>query len=157
MRPTVERRATRGVGLIDALIAIVILSFGLIGMVRMQGRLVSAATDSQLRTTAIGLADELLNTMLVDTDNAACYTYPTPGAGCASASAQAATTAWAAKVVAALPGASAPAVTLMDANTCRMRVEIGWTPRLGAAESEGADTRLLRMETDARGEQGHAC
>ena len=39
---------------------IVILSFGLIGMTRMQGRMVTAATDAQLRTTAIQMADELL-------------------------------------------------------------------------------------------------
>ena len=71
-----RRRAPRGVSLIDALIAIAILSFGLVGMTRMQGRMVTASTDAQLRTTAVQMADELLNTVLVDTTNAACYTLP---------------------------------------------------------------------------------
>ena len=38
------------------------------------------ATDAQLRTTAMQFADELLNTMLVDNANAACYTWPAAGA-----------------------------------------------------------------------------
>ena len=95
-RPRRERQ--RGVSLIDALIAIAILSFGLIGMTRMQGRMVTASTDAQLRTTAIQLADELLNTVLVDNTNFACYTLPQTGA-CASAAATARTTSWASRVV----------------------------------------------------------
>ena len=43
--PVSLRQAQRGVSMIDALIAIAILSFGLIGMTRMQGRMVSAATE----------------------------------------------------------------------------------------------------------------
>jgi type IV pilus assembly protein PilV len=82
--PVSLRQAQRGVSMIDALIAIAILSFGLIGMTRMQGRMVSAATDAQLRTTAVQMADELLSTVLVDTANAACYTLPQSGA-CGSA------------------------------------------------------------------------
>jgi type IV pilus assembly protein PilV len=90
-RPAARRRAW--VSLIDALIAIAILSFGLIGMTRMQGRMVTSATDAQLRTTAVQLADELLNTVLVDTANAACYTLPQAGV-CNSPAATARTTDW---------------------------------------------------------------
>ncbi len=137
------RRAMRGVGLIDGLIAIAILSFGLVGMARMQGRMVSASTDAQLRTTAVALADELLNTMLVDNANAACYTLPQTG-GCGSTAATAATNAWAARVSAALPGTVTRTVSL-NAGNGRMRVDIGWTPR-----QDPSDTRLVRMESDAR-------
>jgi type IV pilus assembly protein PilV len=132
----------RGVGLIDALIAIVILSFGLIGMTRMQGRMVSSATDAQLRTTAVGLADELLNTVLVDTTNAACYTLPAAGA-CASAAATARTTDWAGRVAATMPGSVTKTVTL-DAATGLMTVSIGWTGR------DGSDPRLMNVVTDVR-------
>lgn len=138
------RRAVRqrGVSLIDALIAIAILSFGLVGMTRMQGRMVTSATDAQLRTTAVALADELLNTVLVDTANAACYTLPQAGV-CASAAATARTTAWAARVNATLPGAVTRTVTL-DAGSGRMTVSIGWTAR------DNADPRLLNVVTDVR-------
>lgn len=132
----------RGVSLIDALIAIAILSFGLIGMTRMQGRMVTSATDAQLRTTAVQLADELLNTVLVDTANAACYTLPQAGA-CNSAAATARTTDWSTRVGAALPGTVTRAVVL-NAASGRMTVSIGWTAR------DNADPRLLNVVTDVR-------
>ena len=139
-------RRQRGVSLIDALIAIAILSFGLIGMSRMQGRMVSSATDSQLRTAATALADELLNTVLVDNANAACYTLPQAGV-CGSAAATARTTAWAAKVLATLPGTVTRAVAL-DAATGRMTVSVGWTSR---EQYNGApDPRQIQVVTDVR-------
>ena len=135
-------REQRGVGLIDALIAIVILSFGLLGMTRLQGRMVTAATDAQLRTTAVQLADELLSTVLVDAGNAACYTRPQAGT-CANSAAVARTTDWATRVTAALPGTVSSGVVL-DAATGRMTVTIGWTGR------NAGDARQLQVVTDAR-------
>lgn len=141
-RPQGRRSRARGVGLIDALIAIAILSFGLIGMTRMQGRMVTSATDAQLRTTAMQLADELLNTVLVDNLNAACYTLPQTGA-CGSSLAVTRTNDWSTSVAAAMPVAVTRLVTL-DAATGRMTVSIGWTSR------DGADPRLLSVVTDVR-------
>ncbi len=141
-----RRRRQRGVSLIDALIAIAILSFGLIGMSRMQGRMVSSATDSQLRTAATALADELLNTVLVDNANAACYTLPQSGA-CGSAAATARTTAWATKVAGTLPGTVTKAVAL-DAGTGRMTVSVGWTSR--ETYNGAPDERLIQVVTDVR-------
>ncbi len=136
-------RGMRGVGLIDGLIAIAILSFGLVGMARMQGRMVSASTDAQMRTAAVALADQLLNTMLVDNGNAACYTLPQTGP-CASPAAITATNAWAARVLSDLPGTVTRAVTL-DTGSGRMQVAIEWTSR-----QDPNDTLRVRMETDAR-------
>lgn len=137
-----SRRRVRGVGLIDALIAIAILSFGLIGMTRMQGRMVTAATDAQLRTTAMQLADELLNTVLVDNLNAACYTLPQVGA-CGSPLAVTRTNDWSNRVTAGMPVTVTRTVTLVPA-TGRMTVNLGWTSR------DGADPRLLSVVTDVR-------
>lgn len=137
-----RRRAQRGLGLIDALIAIVILAFGLLGMSRLQGRTVTAATDAQLRTTASLLADELLNTVLVDTANAACYTVPAAGA-CGSVAAAQRANEWAGRVLAGLPGTVTRAVTL-DAATGRLSVSLGWTSR------DNADPRLFTVVTDVR-------
>jgi len=136
------RGRQRGVGLIDALIAIAILSFGLLGMTRMQSRMVTAATDAQLRTTAVQLADELMSTVLVDVANAACYTKPAVGA-CASATAAARTTDWATRVAAALPGTVTSGVVL-NAATGQFTVSIGWTGR------DASDTRLMQVVTDVR-------
>lgn len=142
MVPSASRRQ-RGVTLIDGLIAMAILAFGLIGMTRMQGRMVSAATDAQLRTTAMRLADELLNTVLVDAPNAACYTLPQSGA-CTSSTATTRAAAWAASVSnPTLPGSVTKGVTY-NATTGRMTVSIGWTAR---ADS---DPRLLNVVTDVR-------
>ena len=140
--PRRARRAQLGVSLIDALIAIVILSFGLIGMTRMQGRMVSSATDAQMRTTAVQMADELLNTVLVDAANAACYTVPQSGA-CGSTAASGRAADWASRVSTAMPGSVTRTVTLDNA-TGRMTVSIGWTGR------DASDPRLLNVVTDVR-------
>ena len=140
--PRRARRAQLGVSLIDALIAIVILSFGLIGMTRMQGRMVSSATDAQMRTTAVQMADELLNTVLVDAANAACYTVPQSGA-CGSTAASGRAADWASRVSTAMPGSVTRTVTLDNA-TGRMTVSIGWTGR------DASDPRLMNVVTDVR-------
>ena len=140
--PRPNRQAQRGVSMIDALIAIAILSFGLIGMTRMQGRMVSAATDAQLRTTAVQMADELLSTVLVDAGNAACYTLPQSGA-CGSSTATARATDWSSRVTATMPGSVTKGV-LLDAATGRMTVSIGWTGR------DTSDPRLMSVVTDVR-------
>ena len=141
-RGVAKSRAQRGVSLIDALIAIAILSFGLIGMTRMQGRMVSSATDAQLRTTAVQMADELLNTVLVDVDNAACYTLPQSGV-CGSVAASGRATDWASRVSSTMPGSVTKGVVLDNA-TGRMTVSIGWTAR------DASDPRLLSVVTDVR-------
>lgn len=135
-------RRQRGVGLIDALIAIAILSFGMLGMTRLQGRMVTASTDAQLRTTAVQLADELLSTVLVDVGNAACYTRPQTGT-CGNTAAVTRTTDWSTRVAAALPGTVTSGVVL-NAGTGQMTVTIGWTAR------QGEDARQLQVVTDVR-------
>ncbi|MFO1329691.1 MAG: pilus assembly protein PilV [Rubrivivax sp.] len=141
--PVPAARAQAGVGLIDALIAIAVLCVGLVGMTRMQGRTVTAATDAALRTSAVQLADELLSTALVDVGNAACYTLPATGA-CASPAASARVTDWSSRVASALPGSVSRTVTL-DVAAGRLTVNIGWTAR------DSSDPRLLSISTDMRG------
>lgn len=138
----VSCRPASGISMIEALIAGLILSAGLIGLMRMQSQLVSASTDAQLRYSAVQLADEHLNVVRIDSANAACYTLPQTGA-CASAAATAYTSDWSARVAASLPGTVTRTVTL-NAATGRMTVSIGWTAR------NGADPRLLNVETDVR-------
>jgi len=80
----------RGFTLLDALIALAILAFGMLALTGFQTKLVAQGTEAQHRVDATAFADELLNTMLVDNLNSGCYTLPAAGA-CASPVARAST------------------------------------------------------------------
>lgn len=140
--PAPQRRLRRGFGLLEGLVAVVILSLGLLGLARWQTSLIAQTTESQSRAHASTLADELLSTVLVDTANAACYTLPQTGS-CGSNAARARATEWKTRVEAALPGAAAPIGTL-DAATRRFTVTLQWTGKASR------DTHQLEMSTDAR-------
>jgi type IV pilus assembly protein PilV len=127
-------------GLFEGLIALAILSFGVLGMTRLQVNLVRQATETQSRAVAVQLADELLSTALVDVDNAACYTVPAAG-GCASASARNRAEAWETRALATLPGTATASATLAGD---RLTVRLGWTGK--SAE----EARTLEVTTDVR-------
>jgi type IV pilus assembly protein PilV len=141
-KPPARLRLSRGVGLLDALIAMAILAFGMLGMTRLQARMVSQATETQTRMTAMQLGDELLNSAIVDVANAACYTVPQVGV-CAKASAKNQTTDWVNRSKAALPGAPT-AGAVLDAATGRMTVTLTWTGK------ESGEVRTLVAVTDVR-------
>jgi Tfp pilus assembly protein PilV len=134
------RGRQRGVSLIDALIAIAILSFGLLGMTRMQGRMVTAATDAQLRhhrradgrRAAEHRAGRHRQCRLL---HAAAEPAPAP------AGAAAAPTDWSTRVTAALPGTVTRTV-LLDAATGRMTVT-----------SAGPAAKTVRSPTTAGGDR----
>jgi len=140
MRLIPGRRASRGVGLIDALVALALLAFGLLAMTRFQGRMVAQTTEVQSRSAAIGLADELMSTALVDPANLACYTVPAAGA-CGNAVARANTDAWVDRVTARLPGTASATVTVAGT---RMTVLLTWTGK------ESGDPRQLSLQTDVQ-------
>lgn len=141
-QPSRRLRLSRGIGLLDALIALAILAFGMLAMTRFQGHLVAQATETQSRQIASQLAAEQLSTVLVDVRNAACYTLPQNGV-CANADAATRTAAWAERVAAALP---APVSTgaVLDATGERMTVTITWTGK------DSGETRRLENVTDVR-------
>lgn len=58
-------REVKGIVLIDALIAIVIFSIGILGMVALQSNAVSLSSDAQYRTEAAMLADKVIGEMWV--------------------------------------------------------------------------------------------
>jgi type IV pilus assembly protein PilV len=117
-------RQARGVGLTDALIALAILAFGLLGLTRMQGKLLVQATEAQQRMVASQFTDELLNTMLVDSANAQCYSLPATGT-CGSATARARADDWQTRALAALPG-KPTATSDINTGTNRMTVRLTW-------------------------------
>ncbi|MCU9949159.1 type IV pilus modification protein PilV [Pseudomonas sp. PDM13] len=55
-----------GFGLIEVLVALVVICIGVLGMLSMQGRTVGYAQDTNLRSNAAELADELMEMMRAD-------------------------------------------------------------------------------------------
>jgi type IV pilus assembly protein PilV len=135
------RRAARGFTLIDSLIALAILTFGLLAMTRLQARALAQATESQARMTAVQFGDELISTILIDAANHDCYRLPAGGT-CGSNAAKALTTDWNTRLTAALRGGAA--TSSYDNATGRMTVSITWTNK------DSGSTNQLNATTDVR-------
>ncbi|MDM4767714.1 prepilin-type N-terminal cleavage/methylation domain-containing protein [Pelomonas sp. SE-A7] len=111
-------RRQRGVALIEALIAILIFAFGVLGLVGLQAAMTRAQTTGKIRADAANLASDLFGlvqtdhaTMLGQYSTANCAGYPR----CAD---------WKTKVTAALPSAQ---VTLTTNEAARsIEVKISW-------------------------------
>jgi type IV pilus assembly protein PilV len=101
------RSRQRGSSLIEALIAISIFSFGLMGIAGLQAQLFTAGQQSQLRAQASYLAEEIFGIASADPGNVGCYTMDASGAGtCSSTLAKAAVADWRQRAMSALPGAT---------------------------------------------------
>jgi type IV pilus assembly protein PilV len=94
----------------------------------------------QSRSVAIGLADELMSTALVDPANLACYTVPAAGS-CGNAVARTRTDEWAERATDRLPGSSSAIATVTGT---RLTVVLGWTGK------ESNEARQLTVETDVQ-------
>jgi type IV pilus assembly protein PilV len=101
-----------GFTLVEVLVAMVIFTLGVLGMVRLQAAAVKMSTDARQRAEASFLADQLLARMLIsDPATAATFAHrpdgiiPCAPTGAASTNAQ--VLQWLAEVTAAFPRASA--------------------------------------------------
>lgn len=101
-----ERGRERGVMLIEALIAILIFSIGILAVVGMQSVAIKNVTESKYRSEAAFLVNELTALMWTDAGNISQYNYPGSSYG--------KLVNWVAKVDASLPGTTAvrPRVTV---------------------------------------------
>jgi type IV pilus assembly protein PilV len=70
----------RGVMLIEALVAILIFSIGILAVVGMQGAAIKGVTSAKYRSEAAFLAQELLGQMWTDNGNIAAYAFAGAGA-----------------------------------------------------------------------------
>lgn len=144
------RTRQRGVGLFDGLIGLAILAFGLMALTGFQTRLVAQSTEAQHRMVASQLADELLNTALIDgAANTACYVLPATGT-CPPASGDVAlayTTAWKARALNALPGAIDPVIATAASGRLTVTLQWTWTSKDG---STPAETRTHTVISDPR-------
>lgn len=73
MRRALPARAQRGIALLEALLAIVILGIGLLGTIGLQARAYSALADAGLRAEAAMATSKLLGVMSTDLNNLTLY------------------------------------------------------------------------------------
>lgn len=114
----------QGVMLIEALIAILIFSIGILAVVGLQAAAIKTVADSKYRSEASFLANQLVAQMWTDSGNIANYAYP--GSGTVPST----LTTWIAQVNARMPGAAAvpPIVTITGASAQggNVTVEVRW-------------------------------
>lgn len=112
------RSAQHGAALLEALVAILLLMLGVLALIGLQGRMVSASTEAQMRGEATYLADQLIGQMSVDQGNLA--NYVTTSGSCSSANC----TAWLANVADTLPSGTATVAV----DNSLVSVQVNWTP-----------------------------
>jgi type IV pilus assembly protein PilV len=110
----ISARKQRGFSLIECLVALLIMTVGLLGNATLQANLSKESSKSENRVKATNLAKVLSGQMMSDYTNLASYAYP-GGAGSAS---------WALQVK-KLPGAIEPTVTVAADGTCVITIQ--WT------------------------------
>jgi type IV pilus assembly protein PilV len=116
-----------GSSLIEGLTAIVIFSFGMLGLAGLNTSMVQHSTHAQFRAQASYLAEELIGLATADVANVDCYQMTASGPGaCASPVAEAAVADWRARTLAALPGAAGAPPTVTYANDGALTVTLLW-------------------------------
>jgi type IV pilus assembly protein PilV len=137
-RPTPRRRLPanwlpprlqRGIALLEAMIAIVILGIGLLGTIGLQARAYSALSDAGLRAEATLAADKLLGTISADSGNVASYALAAGGTP------STAMQPWVTETKAAIPGAIITVVVTPAVRSNQVDITIRWTRKAGTAEN----------------------
>lgn len=114
----VRRRAQRGIALVEALIAVVILAIGLIGTLGLQLHSQKALADAGMRSEATIAASELIGLMNTDLDHLGDYALVAGGQPNARIA------VWHAALVNHLPGATASIAVAPETGTERTAVTI---------------------------------
>lgn len=126
------RPAQHGFTMIEVLVALLVFSVGVLGLVGTQATAVRMATDARDRSSATFLADQLLARMLIsDPATAASFAHratgTTPCTPSGTASANAIVTGWLAEVAAQLPNAAATAQqVVVDVATGQVTIRLCW-------------------------------
>jgi type IV pilus assembly protein PilV len=122
-------RAQRGFALVEALVAVALLAIGLLGMLGLQARSVSALEDSAMRTEATLAAESLLGIMATDQANLAAYAVAEGAAPGVQIK------LWHDALKARIPSATIGVTVTPGAAAAGTRVDIriGWTRKAGVA------------------------
>jgi len=118
MYRTIRMNKSRGVALIETLVAILIFAIGVLGLVGMQAAMIRAQSAGKFRADATNLSNEVIGLMWLDKSNVAKY-------ATANCSGYQPCADWKNKVASGLPQGSS-AVTA-DAATGAVSVTLTWT------------------------------
>jgi type IV pilus assembly protein PilV len=77
--PLTTRRAQRGAYLLEALVGILIFSFGILGIVGLQAQSIRMTNDSEYRAEAVYMANALISKMWTDNPDQLQTKYRSPG------------------------------------------------------------------------------
>ena len=124
------RARSRGFTLVEVLVAILVFSLGVLGLVRLQATAVKMSSDARHRAEATWLADQLLARMLISDPATASAFAHRAGAGAACAptgpnSTHPLVTEWLAQVSATFPRA-APEAQQIVVNGTDVTVRLCW-------------------------------
>ena len=144
---TMNPKLQGGVVLLEALVAILIFSIGILAIVGLQGAAVKTATDARYRSEAAFLASELMSQIWADAPNVAQYEYPGSGAVPTRLD------RWVTRVSDRLPGASVASglPPIIDYNTdptlgAIVEITVRW--RMPEEASQGLPAHTHRMRAN---------
>lgn len=115
-----------GFVLLEPLIAIVLLSFGVLALAHFQIKSIAQATDNRSRMSAVAQVEGLLTLVRLDATNKGCYVLPSPSS-CSVNSAQAQAQEWLEGVKKEVPGYASASAETVGAN--QFKVRISWTSK----------------------------
>lgn len=134
-------RRQRGMALIEAIVAAVLLAVGLLGAIGLQARSMSALADAGMRAEATIAADKLLGMMAVDLTNAGDY------ALAAGAQPSARLQPWYDDTRARIANAQVVIVVAPATGRTRVDIKISWTRKTGAAQNAHRTVSYLAAAT----------
>jgi len=139
----IPRRHQAGIALLEALVAVVLLGVGLLGVVGLQARSYSALADTSMRAEATMAADKLLGVMAADQANAAAYAMAMGGQPGSRLQ------PWYDETRRQIPGAGIKVEVAQVANTTRTRVTItiAWMRKANTAANQHVITSYLAAAT----------
>ncbi len=143
-----KRRSGRGFTMIEVLVSLLVVAFGLLALVGLQATAVRLSTDARDRGAATFLADQLLGRMLISNPlNAASWAHNPTGTACSptvAATGNAMVTAWLGEVARQLPNAemSAQQVIVRDAALGDIDVVLCW--KRGRDPNEPSHSLIVR-------------
>lgn len=141
---TTLRTHQTGSTLIEGLAALLIFSFGMMGLAGLNAAMMQQSANAQMRAQASYLAEELLGLATADIANVDCYQMTSSGpASCGSSIAQTTVAEWRNRALATLPGASTSPPTVTYAVDGTLTLTIRWQRPQESAEHRYVSTTNL--------------
>jgi type IV pilus assembly protein PilV len=140
---SLKQRTQRGIALIEAMLAVVVLAIGLLGAIGMQARAYAGLSDASMRAEATLAAEKLFGVMSTDVANVAQYAFEdgdTPDARLA---------VWYAETRTAIPNAeiTITVTPALSTNRTAVSISISWTRKAGGQRNTHAVTSYVTQSS----------